>query len=361
MPDQGQEKTEQPTSHKLEEARKEGNVFQSRDIATLAVLGGTFFVLSRTISGMSGRIGSFLVWILDYLGTSGTLQPDRTILMRFLATAAICALPIMLTAMVIGIVAHGVQTKFLFVGKLARPKASRLNPLQGLKRMFSLRNLVELIKNIVKIVFLFVIGYSTINSSLSTIARMQNMAPANAAAALWSLIMDLVARICLAFAAIAAADFLFQRYQYRRDMMMTKQEVKEEFKMLEGNPEIKNRIRRIQREMSQRRMMQDVPKADVVIRNPTHVAVALKYDPKYASAPYVVARGLDNIALKIVETAEEAGVPSIENKPLARGLYRNVDIGQPILQEYFGAVAEILVMIYRQEGREDMFGAGDRQ
>lgn len=361
MADGGQEKTEQPTAHKLSEARKEGNVFQSRDIVTLAVVGGTFFALNRMIRTIGQRLGTFLIWILSSVGETGTSPLNRIVVQQFLLTGAICTLPILLTALGLGIIAHGAQTRFLFAMKLVRPKFSRLNPLQGIRRLFSLRNLMETLKNILKVVILFAMGYSVIRDSLSDIARMPDMAPAAAAEALWSMICGLVARICLAFAAIAAVDYMYQRYQYRKDMMMTKQEVKEEFKMLEGNPEIKGRIRRIQREMSQRRMMQEVPKADVVIRNPTHVAVALKYDTKYASAPYVVAKGLDHIALKIAETAEQNSVPQIENKPLARGLYRDVEIGQPISQEYFGAVAEILVMIYRQEGREDIFRSGETQ
>lgn len=351
MADSGQEKTEEPSARKLRKAREEGNVFQSRDIVTLAVLLATFITLNLTYKWIYRSVRSFMVWIIGLIGgKSLTLAPQ--IVTKFMS-AAVCVLPIMIIAIVAGIVAVGVQTRFNRTMKPLRPHFNRLNPANGIKRVFSLRNLLEVLKSIIKIVILFFLLYSMISSDITPLARMMDMDLLSSGQSIMSLIFNLVMRVALAFGVIAFIDYMYQRWEYHKNMMMTKQEVKDEYKEEEGNPETKNRIRKAQREMSQRRMIQEVPKADVVVRNPTHVAVALRYDPDKMAAPIVVAKGLDSLALRIVSVAEANGVPWVENKPLARDLYDACDLGQAIPQEYFGAVAELLIYIYRQEGRED--------
>ncbi len=221
--------------------------------------------------------------------------------------------------------------------------------------MFSLKSVLELIKNLIKIALLGVLLYNLIKDDIVQVARMIDMPPLNAYVQLLQMAFQLVLKTCMAFTVIAFFDYLYQRWDYEKELKMTKQEVKDEYKQTEGNPEIKGRIRRIQRQMALSRMMQKVPEADVIVRNPTHFAVALKYDPDRHGAPVVLAKGQDELALRIVKAGEENGVFIIENKPLARALYASCRLDQEIPAEFYGAVAEILIYIYRASHREDMF------
>jgi flagellar biosynthetic protein FlhB len=346
------DKTELPTERKKEDARKDGNVFQSKDVATVVVLLGAFFILKMMLPFIYRCMSGYLRWILNALGNE-TLSMDRSLAFRFLTMAVECCAPILVTALFVGILSHGIQTRFNVSFKSLKPKLGRMNPLAGISRMFSLRNFMEFLKSLMKVILLGIFLYSMIKKDIYPIARMINMTPEKSVVNLLHLIWDLLLRVILAFAVIGAFDFMFQKRQYTKDLMMTKQEVKEEYKMTEGNPEVKNRMKQKHREMSNQRMMQEVPKADVIVRNPTHVAVAIRYDPEKHGAPYIVAKGLDHMALRIVEVGEKAGIPWVENKPLARAIYAACEIGQEIPSEYYGAVAELLVYIYRQDHRED--------
>ena len=343
----GQEKTEQPTPKRRSDARKEGRVFQSRDVATVVVLAGVFFAAKAFIPYIYTQIRSYMVWLIE-----GALLHTDSLLGSPLAWVTLstflkCALPLLGAALLCGIVAHGAQTRFNVSFQSLRPKLSKLDPISGIKRMFSLKNVVELVKNLIKIVLLLVLLWNVLNSDLTPVARMIDMNPASAAAYTMQMVYNLVVKVCMAFAAISFLDFLYQRWEYEKELRMTKQEVKDEYKQTEGNPEIKGRIRRIQRQMAMSRMMQKVPEADVIIRNPTHVAVALKYDPDRHGAPVVVAKGLDDVALRIVKVGEEHGVYVTENKPLARALYGACKLDEEIPQEYYGAVAQVLVYLYK--------------
>ncbi|SFG24822.1 flagellar biosynthesis protein FlhB [Oribacterium sp. WCC10] len=352
MGDDGADKTEEPTAHKISEARKEGNVCQSKDVATVVMLLGVFVMVRIMIPTIYRYIISMLRYILDCIAHSEYNPIAGPLFYRFILYALVCSLPILLVAVILAILSHGVQTKFNYSKKATKVKFSKLNPLSGIKKVFSLSNSVEVLKNMLKISILIVLLIFIIKDKLLPIARMLNMAPFNATLLLLSFIWDLILRVALAFSVIAFLDYLYQRYKYHKDLMMTKQEVKDESKMIDGNPEVKNKMKQKHREMTNRRMMQEVPQADVIVRNPTHVAVALKYDPDRRGAPYVVAKGLDLMALKIVETGEKNDVPWIENKPLARALYASCEIGQEIPVDYYSAVAEILVYIYRQKHGE---------
>ena len=221
--------------------------------------------------------------------------------------------------------------------------------------MFSLKRVVELIKNLLKIILLLVLLYDILMDDAIQVARMVDMPPINSAAFMMSMVFSLVMKVCLAFTVVAFFDFLYQRWEYERDLKMTKQEVKDEFKQTEGNPQIKGRIRSLQRQMAMSRMIQKVPQADVIIRNPTHYAIALKYDPNVNGAPMVLAKGQDELALRIIKVGEENGVFITENRPLARALYESCELDREIPAEFYGAVAEILVYIYKASHREDMF------
>lgn len=351
----GQEKTEKPTAKKRRDARKEGNVFQSRDVATVVVLLGVFFTISMLISFIYETIGAYAIGIWGGVGSAAETGIDAEEFTKFVYSFAVCALPLLLVSIVLAIVATGAQTRFLMNFKSVKPKLSKLNPINGIKRLFSMKNVVELLKNLLKFAILLVLLYNEMKDTLSKTSRMIDMTPMNSAILMLNMIFDLVKTICLAFAVVAFFDYLYQRWRYEKDLMMTKEEVKEEYKMTEGNPEIKGRIKKLQRQMANTRMMQKVPTADVIIRNPTHFAVALKYEPKKHGAPIVVAMGQDELALRIVRVAEEHHVPTIENKPLARALFAECELDREIPAEYYGVVAEILVYIFKESNRMDMF------
>lgn len=349
----GQEKTEQPTSKRRKDARKEGNIFQSKDIVTVVMLAGIFILMRFMMSYIYTNLRTYLEWIIGGITAEGFFSYQLFgITLRVMLQ---CVLPLLLGAMLFGILSHGVQTRFNVSFTPLKPKFSKLNPLKGIKNMFSLKRIVELIKNLLKIILLLVLLYNILMDDASQVARMVDMPPINSAAFMMSMVFNLVMKVCLAFAVVAFFDFLYQRWEYERDLKMTKQEVKDEFKQTEGNPEIKGRIRSLQRQMAMSRMIQKVPQADVIIRNPTHYAIALKYDPHVNGAPVVLAKGQDELALRIIKVGEESGVFITENRPLARALYESCELDREIPSEFYGAVAEILVYIYKAGHREDMF------
>lgn len=347
-----EEKTEAPTAKKRGDAKKEGNVFQSRDAVTVVMLFGMFTLIRFYLPYIYGDVRSFLRDMGELISAAEPLSTQ--LFSRFLVVALKDALPLLLTAVIIGIVGHGMQTRFNISFRPLTPKLSNISPLNGIKRIFSLRNLVELLKNLLKICILIGVLYKILEKDILIIARMLDSSLETSVVTLLGMIYDLVLRIALVFLIIAFFDFLYQRWQYEKDLKMTKQEVKDEFKQTEGNPEIKGRIRSLQRQRAQSRMMQQVPEADVIIRNPTHLAIALKYDPEKQGAPLVLAKGADELALRIVKVAEEHGIPAVENPPLARAMYPLCEVNREIPAEFYGAVAEVLVYIYRQQNREDL-------
>lgn len=349
----GQEKTEQPTSKRRKDARKEGNVFQSKDIVTVVMLAGIFLMMRLMMPYIYTNLRNYMKWIIEGINVDSFLS-----FQLFSTTVRVMlqsVLPLLLAAMMLGILSHGVQTRFNISFYPLKPKFGKLNPLKGIKNMFSLKRVIELLKNLLKIILLLVLLYNILKDDVVEIARMVDMSPINSAAFMMSMVFSLVMKVCLAFAVVAFFDFLYQRWEYERNLKMTKQEVKDEFKQTEGNPEIKGRIRSLQRQMAMSRMIQKVPQADVIIRNPTHYAIALKYDPHVNGAPMVLAKGQDELALRIIRVGEENGVFITENRPLARALYESCELDREIPAEFYGAVAEILVYIYKASHREDMF------
>ncbi len=350
----GQEKTEKPTGKRRKDARKEGNVFQSREICTVAILFGVFWMIRILFPFIYTQIRQYFNWIMDAMAGEPESFLTYQLFLVTVLTAFKCALPLLFAAFLLGVLSHGVQTRFNVAFKALRPKFSKLNPLKGIKKLFSLKNLMEVVKSLIKIALLLILLYNILTADLAQIGRMLGLPVMNSAVLTLNMIFNLVMKVCLAFTVVAFFDFLFQRWQYEKDLKMTKQEVKDEFKQTEGNPEIKGRIRRIQRQMAMSRMMQKVPEADVIIRNPTHFAVAVQYNPDKHAAPVVLAKGQDELALRIVRTGEEHGVHVIENRPLARALYASCELDREIPAEFYGAVAEVLVYIYRVSNREDM-------
>lgn len=269
-----------------------------------------------------------------------------------IVTILMCCGWLMVALPIISIVATGTQTKFIFTP--VKMKFSKLNPLSGIANMFSLKSVVELIKNLIKITILAIVIYNTMKDSLIYVPKLMSLELKAGIEFISTEIMDIVKSVVIAFGIIAGFDFFYQWWEYGKKLKMTKQEVKEEYKQQEGDPHVKGQRKQKQREISMSRMMQDVKTADVVVRNPTHYAVAIKYNMETDVAPTIVAMGVDNIALKIVEIASENGVNSMENIPLARALYAKGEIGKMVPIEYFAEVAEVLAWVYSLREEEKL-------
>lgn len=348
------EKTEKATPKKRKDQRKEGNVFQSKDVVTVISLLGSFCCLQLLFPMIYRTLRDCLIQFIGYAGTVEELGQGDVPKLGFQAGLVIIkgALPILLIACALAVIATGIQTRFLFASKAFKPKFSNLNPLNGIKNMFSLKSLVELLKGIVKIILLGVILFNILKGELFRLTNTMYMDLGVSTVYVLKKIMNLIFQVCMYFTAVAALDYFYQWWSYEKKLKMSKDEVKEEYKQLEGNPEIKGRIKDMQRQRARSRMMQAVPEADVIIRNPTHYAVALKYDPNRDNAPHLIAKGQDELALRIVKVAEEHDVTVIENKPLARGIYASTPLNAEIPGEYYGVVAEILVQVYKLKNRK---------
>uniref|UniRef100_UPI000A944A9A flagellar biosynthesis protein FlhB n=1 Tax=Clostridium sp. NkU-1 TaxID=1095009 RepID=UPI000A944A9A len=318
----------------------------------IASLLGTFVLLKMLFPFMYRTMRDYMIKYLSLAPGVENLSDYSTGIFGDTAWAILkSALPILLAGIVLAVLGTGVQTRFLFTKSNLAPKFSRLNPIQGIQNLLSLKSLIELLKNLLKITILGIILFQIIKGDLRPIARTIDMDLKESAMYVLNAIMDMVFRVSLIFLAVAGFDFFYQRWDYERQIRMSKQELKEEFKQTEGNPEIKGRIRSLQRERARSRMMQSVPEADVIIRNPTHYAVALRYDIEKDNAPVLVAKGQDELALRIVAIGEEHGVYVLENKPLARGIFAATQVGAEIPSEYYGMVAEILVYVYRMNNK----------
>jgi flagellar biosynthetic protein FlhB len=256
--------------------------------------------------------------------------------------------PLLLGLTLVGLLSNFLQVGFLFTLEPLELNLEKMNPISGIKRvLISRRSMVELLKNLLKIAIVGLVAYSALDGLTEESMSLMDTSVASVMAYMTHAAVMIGLKVGIAFLALAAADYMYQRFEYERELRMTKQEVKEELKSQEGDPLIKSRIRSIQRQIAYKRMMQDVPKADVVITNPTHLAVAIKYESSSMSAPKVVAKGADIIAQRIREIAEEHGVPMIEDKPLAQALYKTVDVGEQVPEKLFQAVAQVLAYIYR--------------
>ncbi len=354
MPDSSEEKTEKATPKKRGDQRKEGNVFQSKEIIIAATLVATFvsfrFLYPIIESTLSDSVKSFF----NLAGTMSVMkQSDMpSLFIKALIAFVIAAAPMLLIAGFIAIIATVAQTRGLVTFKSLRPKFSRMNPISGIKNLVSLKGIIELLKSIIKIIILFYIIYLTLQGEIQKLPKMIDMSVGESVTVIGQMIWNIALKVMIAFAFVAGFDYMYQKWSYEKQLRMTKQEVKEEYKMTEGDPKIKGQIKQKQREMSRQRMMQAVPEANVVIRNPTHYAVALKYDHEQNRAPVVVAKGEDFMALKIIEIAEEHNIVIMENKPLARALYAEVGIDMEIPPEFYNPVAEVLAYVYSLNEKE---------
>ena len=348
---EGGEKTEEPTAKKIEDSRKEGQVAKSQEISSVAHLAALFLCLKLFMSFTSQRlINVFPHFYREFDVKIGSGFDDVAVwqllldaILYFFLTAA----PYILAALVISFFAQSLQFKWKVTTKPLKPKFSKINPLSGFKRLFSKDKLVELALSLVKISVFAAVIYSVIKERIGIFITAYDMTIRDCLGILFDIVMEIGIKICMAYLIIAFADLIYRRWKHKKDLKMTKQEVKDEFKNSEGDPQIKGQQRARMRQAAQRRMMQAVPEADVVITNPTHFAVALKYDNTVSQAPVLVAKGADYLAFKIRDIALENDVDVVENKPLARMLYANVELGDEIPPELYQAVAEVLAYVYQ--------------
>ena len=352
----GGEKTEPATAKKLRDAREEGKVARSKELTAAFDLIVLFLVLKIFVSFVGEQlIGAFTynyTMIPDFVSINAkdvSGQAVGMLVTRSLLQILITCLPFFAFGFVITLVVTIYQVGWKVSTKPMMPKLDKFNPINGFKRIFSKDSIFELLKSILKICLIIYIAYTSIRGEADNLFILYEIPLIQAVILVGNVILDAGLKISIAYLVIGIADYIYQKYKFSEDMKMTKQEVKDEYKNTEGNPEIKGRQRQKMREVSQRRMMQDVPKADVVITNPTHYAVAIQYDAEKAKAPIVLAKGEDYLAQKIKEVAKENRVEIVENKPLARMLYANVDIGQEIPPELYQAVAEVLAMVYNMK------------
>jgi len=354
----GGEKTEEPTSKKLNDARKEGQVAKSREVVNAAMLLGLFLLMKFWVGNIGESFISFFQNIYSQIPEyvkmyDGYMQEItwRAIFIRSLTRMLSILAPIFLVGFLLAFLVNLYQVKWRPTTKPMQPKFSKLNPVSGIKRLFSPNSLVELVKSIAKIAIIVYAVYSYLVKNAPSIFLLYGLSLNQAIAQIGDLVINLGLRISYFYILIAAADYIYQKFKFKKDMKMTKQEVKDEYKNQEGDPAVKSKQRQRMMEASRRRMMKALPEADVVITNPTHYAVAIKYDPELYDAPYVIAKGADYLAQKIKEAAKENHIEIVENRPLARMLYANVEVGGIVPPELYQAVAEVLAFVYHLQGK----------
>ncbi len=350
---EGGEKTEPATQKKLDDARKEGQVAKSQELNAVAALLTLFILLKVFVSFLGERFYYVFNWIYSIIpdviasDRSGlTISTVSRLMNGAILQVLIILSPFLIASFVAGLVISILQVGWKITGKPLEPKPDKLNPVNGFKRIFSKDSLFNLVKNIAKVFLIFYVAYLCLKNEADSLYIIYEIPLNQGLALVGNLIINTGLKISLVYILVGVADYIYQRHKFSEDMKMTKQEVKDEYKSTEGDPQIKGRQRQMMRQASQRRMMADVPKADVVITNPTHLSCAIRYDSELESAPTLLAKGEDYIALKIREVAKENGVPLVENKPLARAIYSTVEVGSQIPPELYQAVAEILAVVY---------------
>ncbi|HIG77904.1 MAG: flagellar biosynthesis protein FlhB [Candidatus Lambdaproteobacteria bacterium] len=350
---EGQEKTEVPTEKKRRESREEGQVAFSKELSSAALLAGIVLTLVATSPIILDAMRQLMSQIFRDLAQRKELSIDTIftlsgeILSIILPAFAPFAAVIIFTGIFASVLQVGVQITF----KAISPKFNKISPLTGLKRLFSSQSLADFLKSMAKLIIVGFVGYLTYIDKITELNGLSVSTPESILIYNFTVVAEVAGKIVLALVAIAIFDYFYQRWHHEQQLMMTKQEVKDETKQTEGDPQLKARIRQIQREMSNARMMQEVPKADAVIVNPTHFSVAILYDRDVMSAPEVIAKGADHLALRMRTVARENNVPILERPELARDLYANVEIGDDIPERFYKAIAEILAFVYRLRKR----------
>jgi len=347
-----QEKTEEPTSKKIEDARKEGNVPKSQDTSSFVTLVVACVVIFFMFSFLEDRVRVLYAYYHDFMGQ----EINKVLIMRIVLVSmrelGLMILPIAISVAIAGVIAALLQFGFLFSTKAITPDLKKIDPIKGLKNLLSLKKLIEGLKTILKVSAVFVVAYYFLIEFTKELPETLFLGLWNQLIWLRDKAIILAAVMLALFLILSFIDLMFVRYNYFKELRMSKQEVKDEYKQMEGDPQVKSRIRKVQMQMSQKRMMQNIPDADVVITNPTHYAVAVRYSQGKDRAPVVVAKGIDYLALKIKEIALNHGIQIVENPPLARELYKQCDIDQAIPEKLYKAVAEVLAFVYQNNKRK---------
>jgi flagellar biosynthetic protein FlhB len=348
---QSGDKTEKATPKRKREAREKGQIFKSTEIINAFSLLAMFGVLSifgnMIIDNTKAMMDHFFSQTPGAVTQAAVSNALGSAVLYFLNIVA----PVLVAAFLCAVIFNIAQVGFVFSTKALAPKFERISMGAGIKRIFSKRTLIELVKSIIKIAILAWVAYSEYEGRLKQFPGLMGEDLGYSIAAFAKMVLDVAFKLAIAFAIFAPFDYMYQRWKYNKDLMMTKQEVKDEYKLTEGNPQTKSRISQKQRQMSRMRMVQAVKEADVVITNPTHYAIALSYKENKHKAPVVVAKGVDFLAQRIKEKAREFKVEIVENKPLAQSLYFFCEVGDEVPEDLYKAVAEILAYVYRLKGK----------
>lgn len=348
-----EERTEEATPHKREKVREEGRVCMSKDLNAAAAIITALLALAL-LGAMTWRTLTGLIrFMFMAIGDRAILQDGWFAWVSWEAIKRYFASWLPLGGLVVLFATSTViaQVGFAFTGEPFVPKFDRLNPFTGMKKIISLRSCVELLKGLLKSAIFALMIYNAIKNYLPVSSKTMQMPLELGSRQFWDMLWSLAMRLALMLLVMAFADYFYQKWDFEKSIRMSKKEIKDEYKQMEGDPQIKQKIRQKQREMARQRMMADVPKADVVITNPTHIAVALQYDRAVMGAPQVIAKGADYLALRIREIAQNNLIPVIENKPLAWALYENVEVGEEIPGDFYRGVAEVLALVYRLKGK----------
>ncbi|USK71657.1 flagellar biosynthesis protein FlhB [Peribacillus asahii] len=346
------EKTEKATPKKRQDSRKKGQVAKSQDINTAINLLAVFGVLVITGPFMYEQIfGLMREFLQNMMLESVTEENIQVMVYEILKMMVLTLAPVFVTAMIAGMLANIMQVGFMFSTETIQFKLEKLDPIKGFKRIVSMRAMVELLKSILKISIVGFIAFFVLWNRMDEVMVLSHIAVSDALVLLADITIKMGLYAAVALFCIAILDYLYQKYDFEKNIRMSKQDIKDEHKNSEGDPLIKSKIKQKQRQMAMQRMMQEVPNADVVITNPTHFAIALKYDEQKSDAPLVVAKGVDFVAQKIKYIAKENDVIMVENRPLARALYDQTEVGQAIPEEFFKAIAEILAFVYKTKGK----------
>jgi len=350
--DTGQERTERATERRREETRQKGQVARSIELNSAIMLFAGFFILfffgKYILTHLTALITDMFSLTPVFEVDTGTIT---NIFLDMMLRYFTVLLPVFVILIVVGILVNILQVGFIVTGEPLRPKLNKINPFEGAKRLFSQKSAETLLRDVLKIIVVGWIGYTAMTGALDTIMGMAGATAREIIAYTGSAVFSISMKILIGYLVLAILDYGYQRWDYERSIMMTRQELREELKQLEGDPLMRARVRAVQREMARRRMMEEVPEAEVVITNPTEIAVALTYEPGM-TAPVVVAKGMRLIAERIRALAVEAGVPIVENVMLAQALYKSVDIGRPIPEDLYTAVAEVLAYVYQLRGKK---------
>ncbi len=347
-------KTEEATPKRLSDARKKGQIPKSQDLnAAVSLL---VFTMLASLLGQylytNGQVYMKNYFSIDMSTIDLTAANAGTLLMNSIVQYGIFVFPFMAIAVLMGYLVNIVQTGFLFTSEPLKPDIKKLNPIEGFKNIVSTKAMFNLVKNLLKLILVFYIAFNNLMDSAKQILNAGNIGTEKLFFFLMDFVKELTMDIVIVMIILGVADFVMQKWNHKKDLRMSMQEIKDEYKEMEGNPQVKAARQQKQRELAMGRMMADIPSSTVVVTNPTHIAVVLRYDTEIDQAPIVTAKGADHLAEKIKEVAREHNIPILENKPLARTMYKDVEVGQYVPMELYKAIAEILALVYEMNKKK---------